>query len=462
MDVYTETNRAQLVGATPKQLWENVLVDVELSISKANFSTWFKDTAIVKQEEGVIFVGVPNQFVKDWLSTKYHKFILKTLRSFSDSVRGLEYVIVRDRQKQQSEMPRIIQSAAELPLELYINKNDNLNPRYTFDTFVVGPFNNLAYAAAQAIIQKPGIAYNPFFIYGGTGRGKTHLMQAIGNHIKKVSPSKKIYYMTSEKFANDYLNSVQQGNQQKMAQFKEKYRIYDVFIMDDVQFFSKTEKTQEELFHLFNALYDNNKQIIFSSDKHPSQIQNIDDRLKSRFAAGMVADITEPDYESRLTILKTKAHHHNFVLTDDIVSFLAETIQGNIRELEGVLNAIIVQTQLKGKILDLLEVKHLIRDTSRPKKLISVKEVIKKVADFYEIEEGSIYEKTRRKEVVKPRQIIMYILREDFHVSYPTIGQKLGGRDHTTVIHSCEKVKNDIKNNSALLQELDQLRALLK
>ncbi|HEY4517917.1 MAG TPA: chromosomal replication initiator protein DnaA [Candidatus Paceibacterota bacterium] len=460
MDVYTETNRAQLVGATPKQLWENVLVDVELSISKANFSTWFKDTAIVKQEEGVIFVGVPNQFVKDWLSTKYHKFILKTLRSFSDSVRGLEYVIVRDRQKQQSEMPRIIQSAAELPLELYINKNDNLNPRYTFDTFVVGPFNNLAYAAAQAIIQKPGIAYNPFFIYGGTGRGKTHLMQAIGNHIKKNSPSKKVYYMTSEKFANDYLNSVQ--DMQKMKQFKERYRQYDVFIMDDVQFFSKTEKTQEELFHLFNALYDNNKQIIFSSDKHPSYIQNIDERLKSRFAAGMVTDIGEPDYESRVTILQSKASHNNFVLEKDIAQYLAENIQGNVRELEGVLNSIICQTQLKGKTLDLLEVKNLIKDTSRPKKLISAKEVIKKVADFYEIEEASIYEKTRRKEVVRPRQIIMYILREDFHVSYPTIGQKLGGRDHTTVIHSCEKMRNELKQDTNLLEELDQLRALLK
>src|SRR3989344_1440325 len=459
MDVYTETNRAQLVGATPKQLWENVLVDVELSISKANFSTWFKDTAIVKQEEGVIFVGVPNQFVKDWLSTKYHKFILKTLRSFSDSVRGLEYVIVRDRQKQQSEMPRIIQSAAELPLELYINKNDNLNPRYTFDTFVVGPFNNLPYAAAQAIIQKPGIAYNPFFIYGGTGRGKTHLMQAVGNHVKKASPSKKVYYMTSEKFTVEYLMALEAN---RVNQFKEKYRQYDVFIMDDVQFFSKKEKTQEELFHLFNALYDNNKQIIFSSDKHPSYIQDIDERLKSRFLAGMVADINEPDLESRIAILQAKARHINFIFEKDVAEYLAESIQGNIRDLEGVLNSIVCQTQLKGKSLNLLDVKNLIKNPSRPKKLVSVKEVIKKVADFYGIEEVSIYEKTRRKEVVKPRQLIMYILREDFHVSYPAIGQKLGGRDHTTVIHSCEKVRREIKENKELDDEVSQIRLLLK
>jgi len=461
MEIYT-TNRNQGAGGTldQRQLWENALVDIELSISKANFSTWFKDTYIVKQEEGVVYVGVPNQFVKDWLSTKYHKFVLKTLRSFSDGVRGLEYVITRERRKQKDEPSKApLAPSSELPFEFNINKNDNLNPRYTFDTFIVGPFNNLAYAAAQAIIQKPGIAYNPFFIYGGTGRGKTHLMQAIGNHIKKTSPSKKVYYMTSEKFAVDYMNSVQEN---KMGHFKEKYRQYDVFIMDDVQFFSKTEKTQEELFHLFNALYDNNKQIIFSSDKHPNYIQNIDERLKSRFAAGMVTDIAEPDYESRVAILQAKASHNNFVLEKDIVQYLAENIQGNIRELEGVLNSIICQTQLKGKTLDLLEVKNLIRDTSRPKKLISVKDVIKKVADFYEIDESNIYEKTRRKEVVRPRQIIMYLLREDFRVSYPTIGSKLGGRDHTTVIHSCEKMRNEIKQNPTLSEELEQIRVLLK
>jgi len=462
METFTPSNRALHTGSVvdQKQLWDNVLVDTELSISKANFNTWFKDTAILRIDEGVVYVNVPNQFVKDWLSTKYHKFILKTLRSFSDSIRGLEYAIAKDRKKERLDTPRAPMFAPELPLaDFYINKSDNLNPRYTFESFIVGPFNNLAYAAAQAIIQKPGIAYNPFFIYGGTGRGKTHLMQAVGNHVKKASPSKKVYYMTSEKFTVEYLMALEAN---RVNQFKEKYRQYDVFIMDDVQFFSKKEKTQEELFHLFNALYDNNKQIIFSSDKHPSYIQDIDERLKSRFLAGMVADINEPDLESRIAILQAKARHINFIFEKDVAEYLAESIQGNIRDLEGVLNSIVCQTQLKGKSLNLLDVKNLIKNTSRPKKLVSVKEVIKKVADFYGIEEVSIYEKTRRKEVVKPRQLIMYILREDFHVSYPTIGQKLGGRDHTTVIHSCEKVKNDIKNNSALLQELDQIRSLLK
>ena len=254
-----------------KQLWENTLVDIELNVSKANFSTWFKNTAIQKVDSGVVYLGVPNQFVKDWLATKYHKDILKTLRGFSPEVRGLEYVILKDSRslpnKNQTTAKPFNQNVfGELPLDdFYINKNDNLNPRYTFETFVVGPFNQLAHAAAQVITQKPGIVYNPLFIYGSTGHGKTHLIQAVGNQIKKTNPNKKIFYVTSERFAVDYLNSVQEG---KANTFKEKYRQYDVLVMDDIQFFSEKEKTQEELFHLFNALYDNNKQIIFSSDKH--------------------------------------------------------------------------------------------------------------------------------------------------------------------------------------------------
>ncbi len=444
-----------------KQLWENVLVEVELGISKANFSTWFKHTHIVRYDDGIIHLSVPNQFVRDWLSTKYHKFIMKALRTLEPSVRGLEYTISKEERVRETEqISRPASMNAELPLtEYYTNKSDNLNPRYTFESFVVGPFNELAYAAAQAVVQKPGIAYNPLYLYGGTGHGKTHLIQAIGNQIKRVSPGKKVFYATSEKFTVDYVTSVQNTT---VNTFKEKYRQYDVFIMDDIQFLSNKESTQEELFHLFNTLYDNNKQIVFSSDVHPNYIPNLEERLKSRFAAGMVVDIPQPDHESRVSILKAKAAQNNFLLGDEVADFLATTIQGNIRELEGVLNTIVCQSQLKGKMLSLMEIRNVVKNTARPKKAISPKEVIKKVADFYNIEEESIYEKTRRKEVVRPRQIIMYILREDFQVSYPTIGQKLGGRDHTTVIHSCEKIKNDIKVDSELTQELTQIRTLLK
>ena len=446
-----------------KQLWENVLVDIELSISKANFSTWFKDTHISKYDDGTVYLNVPNEFVKDWLLNKYHKFILKALRGFSDGVRGLEYTIKKeDKGKEEATQSRSInigQLNRELPLEdYYINKNDNLNPRYTFDTFVVGSFNELAHAAAQAIVQKPGIVYNPLFIYGSTGHGKTHLIQAVGNQLKKAHSGKKIYYLTSEKFTTELVTSIQNN---KVNAFKEKYRQYDVLIMDDIQFLSNKEKTQEELFHLFNSLYDNNKQIIFSSDRHPNYIPNLEERLKSRFAAGMIVDIPQPEHESRVAILKAKAFNNNYMISDEIINYLALTIEGNIRDLEGVLNSIICQSQLKGKILDITDIKNLIKNNSKPKKSASVKDIIKKVSDFYNIEESSIYEKTRRKEIVKPRQLIMYILREDFNISYPAIGDKLGGRDHTTVIHSCDKVKRDLKDNDTLSQELSQIRLLI-
>jgi chromosomal replication initiator protein len=442
-----------------KKLWENALAEIELTVSKANFNMWFKDTRIVRFEDCIVYLSVPNVFVKDWLFNKFHKFILKCLRNNAD-VRGIEYVVSKDDGKRtdqnvQRQIP--VNPTSELPLnDYYINKDDNLNPRYTFESFVVGPFNELAYAAAQAVIKKPGITYNPLFIYGDTGRGKTHLIQAIGNYLKTTT-SKKIYYLTSERFAQDYMSSLQN---QKMSQFKEKYRKYDVLIMDDIQFFSSKEKFQEELFHLFNNLYDDNKQIVFSSDKHPNYIPNLEERLKSRFGAGMIIDVPHPDQESRAAILRAKAKMQNFELSPDNIEYLASTIDGNIRELEGALNSIIMHSQLKGRELTVTEIKNLIKDSAKPKKAVSVKDVIKTIADFYNIEEASIYEKTRRKEVVKPRQLIMYILREEFDVSYPSIGQKLGGRDHTTVIHSCEKIKNELKTNHILAQELKQIKSM--
>lgn len=455
-----------------KKLWDNVLVEMELSVSKPNFNTWFRDTAISKVEDGVAFVSVPNNFVKDWLFKKYHNTILKILRTTAPTVRSLEYTVSRgDLKRREPTDDRPAPATLinnELPLsDFYINKEDNLNPRYGFDSFIVGPFNELAHAAAQAVVKKPGIVYNPLFVYGGTGHGKTHLIQAIGNYLKHMYPEMRIHYVTSEKFASDYVNSVQSAqsspsNANKINNFKEKYRKYDLLIMDDIQFLSKTEKTQEELFHLFNHLYDNNKQIVFSSDKHPNYIPNLEDRLRSRFAAGMIVDIPAPDHESRLAILKAKLRTQELILSDEILDFIAASVSTNIRELEGVLNAVVCQAQLKGRELTLQEVKNLLKNSARPaKRTLSTKEVIKIVADFYNIEEASIYEKTRKKEVIRPRQMTMYILREDFKISYPSIGERLGGRDHTTVIHSCEKIKVDLKNDPTISQELNQIRALI-
>ena len=443
-----------------KQLWKNCLVEIETGISKANFSTWFKNTSIIKEDVGIIYIGVPNEFVRDWLINKYHKLITKTIAGAYENMRAVEYIIVKPEIIKQEITISGENIEKELPLkDLYINPEDNLNPRYRFNSFIVGAFNELAYAAAQAIIESPGTKYNPFFVYGGTGLGKTHLIQAVGNSIKEKYSNKKVHYMTLEKFATDFINSLQSN---KANSFKEKYRKYDLLIIDDIQFIGKMEKIQEELFHTFNTFYENNKQIIFSSDKHPNFIPELADRLKSRFAAGMIVDISEPEYESRLAILKVKLREININLEDELVEYVASSVQGNIRELEGSLNLIVCQYKLKNKPLTLLEVKNLLKNNMKPKKNIAIKDVVKIVSEYYKLEELSVYEKTRKKEIVKARQIVMYLLREDFNVSYPLIGQKLGGKDHNTVIHSCLKIKTDLKNDPQLIQELEQIRMMFK
>src|SRR3989344_3917285 len=402
-----------------KELWDSALAEIETSVSKANFGTWFRNTSILKQEGGTVYLGVPNAFVKDWLYDKYHLSVLKALRNNAEYIKQIEYIITKgDRVKFEEQLSKpIFRDQLELT-ELYVNKDDNLNPKYIFDNFIVGPFNEMAYAAGQAIIKSPGVVYNPLYIYGGTGLGKANI-------------------------------------------FKEKYRKYDVFIMDDIQFIANKDKSQEELFHLFNSLYDQNKQIIFSSDKIPKYIPNLEERLRSRFEGGMMVDIAPPDYESRLAVLKSKIKNSDFTPPDEVIEYVASVIKGNIRELEGALNSIICQCQLKNRNLNLIEVKNLIKNTIKPQKTISIKDVLKIIAGFYNIEERVLCEKTRRKEVVKPRQIIMYILREDFNISYPYIGQKLGGRDHTTVMHAYEKIKREIKQNNLVTQEIEQIRLLL-
>ncbi|MBI5405628.1 chromosomal replication initiator protein DnaA [Candidatus Kaiserbacteria bacterium] len=444
----------------PRELWEYVLTQVELSISSANFNTWFRSSCIVRiGEDGVLYVGVPSQFYKDWYLKKFHTLLLKIVRDISYEFRNIEYMIVKDENRKPPKEERRARGVIELPLdEFYINKSDNLNPRYTFDTFVIGSFNALACSAAQAVLARPGITYNPLFIYGDTGRGKTHLIQSIGNQFKKQYPGQKVFYLTSEKFAVDYTDSVQAGTANR---FKDRYRQYDLLIMDDVQFLSKKEKTEEELFHLFNALHDTNKQIIFSSDRAPAAIPDIAERLKGRLASGMTVDIGEPDTESRMAIVRKKAASHGVMLSDEVIEYVATSMGGSIRELEGMVNSIVCHTQVKGAAPDIAEVRQSLRSFTRPQKNISVKNVVDKVAEFYGIDEESIYEKTRRREVVRPRQIIMYILREDFGISYPTIGTKLGGRDHTTVIHSCEKIKREIVVDNDLSKEVQNIRSLL-
>ena len=440
-----------------KNLWGEALNEIELNVSRANFVTWFKDTNINKEENGVVFVSVPNTFVKEWLSTKYHKFILKAVHNINSSIRNIDYIIASSKQVEQKEEV-LVKTTEKEQLgfsEFYIDKEANLNPKYTFDSYVVGSFNEVAYAAALGITKNLGKSYNPFFVYGGVGLGKTHLLQAIGNKIREDTPGAKVYYLTSEKFANDLVYSMQNHT---IHEFKNRYRKYNLLIVDDIQFFSDKMKIQEEFFHVFNSLYENNNQIVFSSDKSPKHIIGLEERLRSRFEGGMMIDISKPEFESRLAILKTKTVNKEFPLDDKILEYIASSIQDNIRELEGALNSIIAQCKIRGKILSLSEIKEILKKNSKPIKNITVAQVIKTIADFYNIEEKTMFEKTRRKEIVKPRQIAMYLLREDLNTSYPYIGQKFGQRDHTTVIHAYKKINDSLNNDDKLNQEIEQIR----
>lgn len=447
-----------------EKLWKDALVEIELSVSRANFITWFKNTNIAGEENGVVFVNVPNAFVKEWLSAKYHKFILKAIHNIFPSIKNIEYLISSNLSDKYLKNPVIARpmptQAEEQPgfNEFYLDKEANLNPKYTFDSFVVGSFNEVAHAAATAVTKNPGSVYNPLFIYGGTGLGKTHLLQAIGNKTKEQNQSAKVFYLTSEKFATEFISAVQNRT---VYDFKEKYRKYNLLIIDDIQFFSDKLKIQEEFFHIFNTLYERNNQIVFSSDRSPKHIIGLEERLRSRFEGGMMVDISKPEYESRLAILKTKTEAKGFPVSQEVLEFVAANIQENIRELEGAMNSVIGQSKIKGKILSINEIKEILKKNVRPQKTLNFNDIIRATAEFYKINEKSLFEKTRKKEIVKPRQIAMFLLRQDLNISYPFIGQKFGQKDHTTVIHAYKKIDNLIKKDDRIDNEIKNIRGIL-
>jgi chromosomal replication initiator protein len=342
--------------------------------------------------------------------------------------------------------------------EFYLDKEANLNPKYTFDSFVVGSFNEVAHAAATAVTKNPGSVYNPLFIYGGTGLGKTHLLQAIGNKMKEQNQNTKVFYMTSEKFATEFISAVQNRT---VYDFKEKYRRYNLLIIDDIQFFSDKLKIQEEFFHIFNTLYERNNQIVFSSDRSPKHIIGLEERLRSRFEGGMMVDISKPEYESRLAILKIKMEAKGSPVSQEVMEFIAANVHENIRELEGAMNSVIGQSKIKGKILSINEIKEILKKNVRPQKTLNFNDIIKATAEFYNVNEKSLFEKTRKKEVVKPRQIAMFLLRQDLNISYPFIGQKFGQKDHTTVIHAYKKIDNLIKKDDRIDNEIKGIRGIL-
>jgi chromosomal replication initiator protein len=451
---------------TNEELWQAVLAQIQFAVSRANFATWFRNTKIVSNKNGEVLISVPNSFSKEWLSNKYHSLILKILRSLDKNIKVINFVV---EPKNSSLIKTKISSRTKKTLppdesqlqfqKFKVDQKTNLNPRYTFDNFVVGSFNELAHAAAWAVSENPGAVYNPLFVYGGVGLGKTHLLQATGNRITTLFPQKRVKYTTAESFISGIVEAIRN---QEIEELKKKLRKIDVLIMDDVQFFAGKEKTQEEFFHIFNSLYQAQKQIILSSDRPPNAIPAIEERLRSRFEGGMIADIGMPDFETRVAILKAKCEEKDITLPQEVLEYIASNIQKNIREMEGALNRLMIYYKLNQKIPDLEVCKKLLRSLIiSPKKSTSFKKIIKVVASFYDLEEKEILLPTRRKEIVKPRQVAMYLLRHELKESFPSIGRRFNGKDHTTAIYACEKIAKQLEEDDNLLTEINLIRQRL-
>ena len=407
-------------------------------------------------------ISVSNSFVKEWLEQKYQRQILKILHTINEDVREIIFLVKKDVIKIQKDPVAVnakteshIEGMGQLGFEEFkISKESNLNPKYCFDNFIVGPYNELAHAASWAVAKSPGTAYNPLFIYGGVGLGKTHLLQAVGNEIANKFPDKKVKYIPTEKFTSEIITSIKNG---EMESLKAKYHDISILIIDDIQFLANKEKTQEEFFHIFNSLYNKNKQIILSSDRAPKAIPALTERLRSRFEGGMIADVSLPDYETRLAILKAKCQQMALNFPDDVLSFIASNVQSNIRELEGALTKLAAHVKFKNVAPDAETCKAVLLSLT-PKKVINFKKIIRGVTEFYDLKEKDLMSSSRKKEIVRPRQVIMYLLREELKASFPFIGRKLGDKDHTTVIHAYKKISSEVKLNEGLQEEINLLK----
>lgn len=449
-----------MTNLTNEEIWKIVLSEMEMSLSKASFVTWFKDTRIVSKESGQVVISVPNGFVKEWIQNKFNKQIFQCLKQTDGNIREINYVVGNPFIKTPDSriLTREIQfeQIQETTSDADIDPRTNLNRKYTLDGFVVGSSNELAYAASMAVANNLGKVYNPFFIYGGVGLGKTHLLQGIANKILKDNPDKKILYMPTEKMVSELIEGIKNKT---IEEVKMKYAQKDVLIVDDIQFLAAKESTQDIFFATFNNLYNRNKQIILSSDRPPKALSAIEERLKSRFEGGMIADISIPDYETRLAILKTKMKNKPVSLPDNVLEYIATNIQKNIRELEGALNRIIAVIDLTGHEPNPKEVEKLLKAYVQASyKKTSAQTIIKVVCEFYGITLNELLKKSRKTFLVKPRQIAMYLLREDTKASFPDIGSRLGGKDHSTVIHAYRKIIEEVENDENLKQEINLIR----
>ncbi len=464
-----------------EELWQAALGEIELSISKANFITWFKNTSIISNENGRVVIGVPNGFAKEWLENKYNTYIYRALRNFQENIKEISCVIYSPQQNTQNEKKAVdtVSNPVQKVREQNIEKRDdlksgdrpsenvqqsfnygqesNINPRYTFENFIVGENNELARAACYAVSQNLGRIYNPLYIYGGVGLGKTHLLQSIGNEVLKKDSGKRIKYITSERFANELIDSIRN---QTINDFKASYQKIDLLIIDDIQFLAGKEKTQNEFFHIFNALYQVNKQIVLSSDRPPKTIATLEERLRSRFEGGMIADVSKPDLETRTAILKAKLAEKSFYLEEDAIRFIAENIKNNIRELEGSLNRIIAACEFNKKAPTLELVQQALSEliSSGKKKGVQNDHIIEAVAQLFGVDKKDLINKGRKKEISRARQIAMYLMRKELNASYPGIGELFGGRDHTTALHAYEKINREIETDEKLKEDIAILK----
>ena len=437
-----------------RDLWQAVLAQIELDISPASFATWFKNTK-AKKVGNVLDISVPNSFVKEWLENKYEKKILSILHSIDSDVRKLEFSISKSLTSKSVEE---VEEVTEQP-SFQVLKRDRktgLNPTYTFSNFVVGSFNELAHAAATAVAEELGHRYNPLFLYGRVGLGKTHLLQAIGNDAVIKSEDAEVKYITSENLVSQIVNAIRNGT---IGELKDELKKIDVLIVDDVQFISGKEKTQEEFFHIFNTLYQGNKQIILSSDRPPKAIADLAKRLQSRFEGGMIVDISYPDLETRMAILSTKAQEKGSKLSKEVCEFLAVNIKTNIRELEGALNRIILYEKVKGERPSMEKIEELVRDfiVGSQEKLTPDK-IVDGVSEYYNISKDKLMSESRKKEIVRPRQVAMYFMRHELDSSYPAIARFFGGRDHTTAIYACKKIDKKIQNDEDLRKDVKMIK----
>lgn len=469
------------------ELWQAVLGELELTLSRVNFTTWFRNTFILSYEGGQLCIGVPNMFTKAWLEKKYHKEIYQCLQTHTNNgIKLICYkvetragtpqnipdrnepvtVTVRDQSPAQTAVKQPVynvshttQTDASEPMHQHLGEF-SLNAKYDFNSFIVGKQNELAHAAAQAVVSQPGGVYNPLFIYGGVGLGKTHLLQAVGNEIVRKNSDAKVLYVTSERFTNDFINAVRGG---KAKEFKNQYRTVDVLLIDDIQFITGKEGTQEEFFHTFNQLHQTNKQVVISSDRPPKAIIGLENRLASRLGQGMLADVGSPDFETRVAILDAKCREKSFPLDHEILHHVATLVQNNVRELEGALNKIIAFHQFKNLIPTIDSVRPILTSfqPNSSKKNVTPRQLISVVATYFDLHIDDILGKSREKRLAFPRQIVMYLMREEMKSSYPAIGTELGGRDHTTAMHAYGKISEIVNEDEKLQHDLELIKQRL-